>query len=230
MDQNARPIFREKEPNGLGGVVRSLPEGADGFDQRRIEELIEQARGGAVNALDQLLDACRAYLTMLADRQLDPALRVKFAASDLVQETSLDAFRDFQQFRGRRLEELLAWLRAILLHNVISANRRYQVAEKRSLSREVPLDYQVAIAGDPQADVPSPRSALVVREEEETVRKAIDRLPPAQRSVILLRHKEQLSFAEIGERLDRSMAAAHKLWCRALVRLQRELSCLNVHE
>ena len=47
-----------------------------------------------------MLDACRAYLLLIAGREPDTQLRAKAGASDLVQETLLEAFRDFAGFHG----------------------------------------------------------------------------------------------------------------------------------
>jgi RNA polymerase sigma-70 factor (ECF subfamily) len=57
----------------------------------------------------------------------------------------------------------------------------------------------------------------------ELVEAAIERLPDDSRLVVLLRHKEHLSFTEIGERLGRSGDAARKLWERAVERLAQEM-------
>ena len=60
------------------------------------------------------LEKYRNYLKLLADLQLSPRLRVKEGASDIVQQTMLDAHRDLGDFRGKSEEELKAWLRMIL--------------------------------------------------------------------------------------------------------------------
>ena len=49
------------------------------------------ARTGSSEALGQALQACRGYLLLLAERELDPDLRAKGGASDVVQETFLEA-------------------------------------------------------------------------------------------------------------------------------------------
>ena len=61
------------------------------------------------------LEAHRPYLLALANQELQPALRAKEAASDMVQETIILALRDFEQFRGDGAAEMVGWLRRILL-------------------------------------------------------------------------------------------------------------------
>src|SRR5260370_36810440 len=87
--------------------------------------LLEAARSGSPEALGQALEACRGYLLMVARGELDPDLRAKEGPSDLVQETFLEAKRDFVQFQGAIGAELLACLRRVLLNNVANFTRRY---------------------------------------------------------------------------------------------------------
>jgi len=102
-------------------------------------ELLAAARSGSRESLGKLLETCRNYLSLVAQREIDSDLRAKGGASDLVQETFLEAQRDFARFQGCSEDELLAWLRQILLHNVANFTRRYRDTRKREVSREVPI-------------------------------------------------------------------------------------------
>src|SRR4051812_26104880 len=97
---------------------------------------LELARSGSREALGQVLDICRGYLILVAQRQLAPELQAKGGASDLVQDTFMEAQRDFAQFQGKSEEELLAWLRTLLLHNVGNFARRYRNTTMRAIDRE----------------------------------------------------------------------------------------------
>src|SRR5262249_51752356 len=99
-------------------------------------QLLAAARGGSREALGEALEACRAYLLHVARGELPPELRAKGGASDLVQETFLDAQRALDRFRGESEEELLAWLRQVLVHKVANFRRHYQQTGKRNVSRE----------------------------------------------------------------------------------------------
>src|SRR5262245_17294596 len=101
--------------------------------------LLAAARGGSREALGEALEACRAYLLHVAQRELAPALQAKGGASDLVQETFLDAQRDFHRFHGGSEEELLAWLRQVLRHKLANFTRHYRGTDKRAVAREVAL-------------------------------------------------------------------------------------------
>jgi RNA polymerase sigma-70 factor (ECF subfamily) len=182
------------------------------------------ARAGSAEALGRVLEACRGYLLLVAQRELDPELRAKGGASDLVQETLLDAVRAFPRFRGDSEAEVLAWLRRLLLNNLVSFARRYRDADKRRLAREVALDAgdSSAAGGGPAADASSPSGRAVAGEEERALHEALGRLPEDYRGVLLLRFQQELSFDEIGRRLGLTPNAARKLWARALRRLRQE--------
>ena len=184
------------------------------------------ARNGSQSALGELLETYRNYLLLIAEQELDPRLRAKGGASDLVQETFLEAQRDFPNFQGDSEQELLAWLRHLLHNNLINFARRYRATEKRQVDREVPLE-----AGSSSrlkrdwlvADVPSPAEQLIAAEEHRRVLEALDRLPEEYRTALLLRCREGCSFEEISRRLDKTPNAAQKLWARALERLREVL-------
>ena len=107
---------------------------------RDAAQWLPAARSGSRKALGEALEACRAYLLVVAQRELDPQLRAKAGASDLVQQTFLEAQRDFPQFQGESEAELLAWLRQVLLNNLSTFTRSYRATEKRRVDREVALD------------------------------------------------------------------------------------------
>ena len=102
--------------------------------------LLQEARRGNTEALGQILQLYRNYLTILATTQLDRRLRRRVNPSDLVQDAMLAAHGDFSKFRGCSERELLAWLRQILincLHHVIETHLR---AKMRDMRREISVE------------------------------------------------------------------------------------------
>jgi RNA polymerase sigma-70 factor (ECF subfamily) len=189
---------------------------------------LPEARAGSHEALGQALEACRAYLLLIANQQIDPHLRAKGGASDLVQETFLEAQRDFTHFQGDGIEQFQAWLRAILLNNVRNFTRHYY-ADKRELGREVRLEPETPSANMGQAlpaETPSPSARAIAKEDASRVVAALERMPPDYRQVIALRNQEGRSFAEVATILARSENAVRKLWFRAIERLREELGAL----
>jgi RNA polymerase sigma-70 factor (ECF subfamily) len=189
-----------------------------GFERR-----LGAARLGSSEALGQLLEDCRNYLLLVANKELQTDTQAKVGPSDLVQETFLEAQRDFSRFDGGTETELLAWLRRILLNNVANVKRHYQGIEKRELAREIhfadaPLR---ELAGGCLAAEPSPSEHALSREQDALLDKALGELPELYRQVIVLRNRDNQSFEAIGQVLGRSPRAAGKLWARAVDQLRQ---------
>jgi RNA polymerase sigma-70 factor (ECF subfamily) len=184
------------------------------------------ARAGSKDALGEALEACRGYLLLVADQELAPDLRAKGSASDLVQETFLEAQRDFGRFAGQSEDELLAWLRQMLVHNLLNFTRRFRATSKRKVGREVvlpPSSSSAAPVPGPSAPGPSPSAEAMEHERAEALERAMASLPEDYRRVILLRYQDEQTFQEIGRLMARSPNAARKLWLRAVERLQQEM-------
>ncbi len=188
---------------------------------------IGRARAGSAEDLGRVLEYCRHYLLRVANQELDADIRAKVGASDLVQQTFLQAAESFPAFRGNSEAELLAWLRRILERVRLNVDRHHKKAQKRTVGREVSLEAAGSEACgrlEPVADTHTPSSRLGRQEQAEALETALACLPESYRQVITWHHREQLTFAEIGKRLGRSADAARKLWSRALQRLQEELA------
>ena len=85
---------------------------------------------------DLLEEISTEYLRLLAARQLDVSLATRLSASDIVQQTQLEAFRDFGLFRGHTEEQFVGWLKSILTNNVAQATHTHILAKKRTVRRE----------------------------------------------------------------------------------------------
>lgn len=203
------------------------PESADEPAEESISVHIQPARNGSAEALGAILDLARDYLLGVANRELGSQLQAKAGASDVVQETFLEAQRAFSRFKGESAQELLAWLRGILLNKMSELNRRYQGTEKRRVNREVPLEEPQSgtfvAHPTPPSDTPSPSSIVSVQEEARLVQQALEKLPEHYRQVIVWRQWDDLSFEEISVRLGRTTDAVRMLWWRAIERLQQEM-------
>jgi RNA polymerase sigma-70 factor (ECF subfamily) len=199
-----------------------MPSGSSNLEP---DKLVLQARAGSLGALGQLLELYRNYLHLLARLQIDRRLQGKVAPSDLVQETFLEAHRDFAQFRGNTERELMAWLRQILVTNFANLVRRYRGTRRRDLDLERDLAWELdrssrALDGALLARENSPSQQAVRREQAVLLADALGRLPADYREAIILRHLEGLSFADAATRMGRSVESVKKLWARALGRLR----------
>ncbi|MCA9216394.1 MAG: sigma-70 family RNA polymerase sigma factor [Planctomycetales bacterium] len=188
--------------------------------------LILAARNGSSEALGKLLDQYRDYLLVIANDEFDPTLRAKAGPSDLVQETLLEAQRDFERFQGVHREEIVRWLRGILQNNIVDVARRYRTAGREaSKERPLPVDTGSQAEGELAADSDSPLTKAIINEEEVALQKAVDRLSSDYRLVVQLRHTEGLGWSDIAMRMKRSTDAVQKLWVRALIQLRDQLEC-----
>jgi RNA polymerase sigma-70 factor (ECF subfamily) len=195
------------------------------------EQLLARARRERGEHLGTLLDLYRNYLHLLARTQIDLHLQGRIDPSDLVQETMLEAYRDFGQFRGGTEAELLAWLRRILVHNLARVVEKHVKARKRDARREVPLHRLVAEMEQSSERVDaalvsqtSSPSAQARREQAAVLADQLARLKPAYRDVIVLRNLEGLAFEEVARRMGRTAGAVRMLWLRALDRLKQLLA------
>jgi len=194
-------------------------------DGPNVAELIRRTQEGEADCRERLFALCRSYLGFAARAQVESWLKVKVDASDIVQQTMLEAHRDFDRFQGSSERQLLAWLRKILLHNVADFVRHYRGTAKRGVYREVPFRASGdtgALAGAPEPAAPdgTPSQEFVRRDNELRLVAALEMLPPDYQEVILLRNLQRLPFNEVAERMGRSRPAVQMLWKRAIDKLR----------
>ncbi len=187
------------------------------------EAFLRLARAGDNAALGRLLEHYRNYLRFMARSLIGRALRLKLDPSDLVQETFLEAQRDFPRFLGADEPELVAWLRRILVHNLanqVEFHRAGRRDRRRQTSLEADLDRSsAALHRILAAPISSPSARAVRREEAVRLADALERLPADYREVFVLRNLERLPFEQVAERMGRSAGAVRKLWGRTLIQL-----------
>jgi RNA polymerase sigma-70 factor (ECF subfamily) len=196
-----------------------------GANDSLVARLLDQARLGDSQAEERLMTMCRNYLAVIARGEIGSWLRPKVDASDLVQQTLLEAHRALPRFEGRSQAEWLSWLRQILARNAVDFVRHFQQAEKRRVGREVPLAAPVGAPSDyggidPADPGGSPSEMVMQWERELQVADALTRLTEDYRQVITLRNVEQLPFDEVARRMQRSRPAVQMLWMRAIRQLQ----------
>jgi len=173
------------------------------------------------------LEQYRDYLKLLADLQLNPRLRAKEDASDIVQETMLDAHRDFADFRGKTEVELRAWLKVILTRNLLTVARRYGT-HKRAVGREVALQDRLEKSSallhhQLVADQTSPSMKLMKQERSEQLAGALLKLLDDERSAVVLKYFHDWSVAEIAQHVGRTQEAVAGLLRRGLKKLREHL-------
>ena len=199
------------------------PESASDFDSDRpgtparpeYSKLIQAARDGGPEALNELLGAVYGYLKFVAAQETWRAYSAQCGLSDLVQKGAVDIFKGFPSFKGNCTAEFICWVRMILKNNAVDEQRKQQKpAQKAGLIE----DDNIAA---PSAD--NPLAQAIQRESAADVKAVLARLPDHYAEVLRLKAWEGKKFAQIGHQMEQSEDAARKVWCRALVCFRKEL-------
>lgn len=138
------------------------------------------------------LEQYREYLMTIADLQIEPVLRRKLDASDVLQQTMLEAHSRLNDFRGSTSAELAGWLKRILLNNLIDCVRAYR-RDRRNVARERSLDdslnrSSLRLEACLAAEQSSPSLKVSRDEEGLQLSEALSKLPDAQREALVLQH------------------------------------------
>jgi RNA polymerase sigma-70 factor, ECF subfamily len=170
------------------------------------------------------LERFRPYLLLLARARLRGRPDARLAASDLVQQTLLDAHRQRQQFRGEDPPAMAAWLRRMLACNLADAQRALHRG-KRDVDRERSLEAELAESSARleawwAAEQSSPSQQAARKEQALQLADALAALPEAQREAITLHYWQGCSLAETAEQLGRTPAAVAGLLHRGLKALR----------
>ena len=173
------------------------------------------------------LEPYRHYLLVLAKLHLDARLRGKLDPADLVQQTLLRAYPALGQLRGREPAVVAAWLRRILARTLADTVRHYE-ADKRAvdLERSLSADLDKSASGLADwiaADHTSPSQRAERNEDLLRLADSLAELPDAQREVVVLKHLQGKTLAEIAEGTGQSVAAVAGLLRRGLESLRERM-------
>lgn len=165
--------------------------------EQRDEVLVEAAQHGRLDSFGALYQRYHNPIVALAYAQLGD----KHAAEDAAQEVFAIACRDLRSLRER--DKFGAWLGGIC--------RNVSRQMLRVMARPVPLpDESAAVAcdGGPGRE-----------ERRDAVRRAVWKLPPAERELIVMRYFNGFSQARISQVLDLTPAAVNGRLTRAKRRI-----------
>jgi RNA polymerase sigma-70 factor (ECF subfamily) len=191
------------------------------------------SRAKAADSPDRhdLLESYRNYLMLLARIRADRKLRSKLGDSDLVQETLIQANRDFDQFRGTSEAELTGWLRAVMSKKKALLARRYYGTAARDPNLEEQLQHEMDKSSQQLgraliASGSSPSRLAAGRERAVLLADALAALPDHYREVVVLHHVQGYTLPEVAQSMGRSVDSVKKLWARAMVQLRTSLKRL----
>lgn len=175
----------------------------------------------------QSLNEFRSYLYLMARAHLGPRMGARVDASDLVQQTLLDAHARRGQFRGDSDAARAAWLRQILANNLQDALRHHHRA-KRDIGRQQPLEAAIDESFRRAhswlaAEQPTPSQCAETSEDLLRLADALTKLREDQRDAVILRHLQGMSLVEVAAELERSESAVAGLVYRGLKKLHELL-------
>lgn len=183
--------------------------------------LLERARSGDQEALEELFQSFRPIIGEWASRQLSRTRLGLARPSDIAQDTSIQAYTRFASFEGKTEAEWVAWLRSILRNCTAQAIRAAR-RKKRDDGGTVPLDdIEAALVRSGQ---PSPSEATVTQEHWRQLMAHIFALPPDQKEAILLVHLKALPIAEAAKQMGKSEGAVGGLLQRGLKALRERMA------
>ena len=183
-------------------------------------ELMERIKQGDREALSLLLDTHRRRLAILAHYRLGPQLRSLVEIDDILQETLLKAYLQFDQFTYRTPGSFMRWITRIMDH-VIADAARHHGRKKRQATQLLPFRSDSNPGGPEPSDSRTPSRLLAQDEGLHTLMRELDELPDDYREVILLARIESLSTREVAERMGKSREAVALLLHRAVKRFKQ---------
>ncbi len=196
-------------------------------DAPQTEQLLQRAKTGDGAAVNELLDRHRQALRRLVELRLDPVVKRRVDASDVVQDVLIEANRRLSDYLVNPTMPFHLWLRHLAKDHLIDAHRRHRQAQRRSLDREQPLvakgsidQSTVDLANQLRDRELTPAAAATWQETLRRFQAAVEELDDIDREVILMRHFEKLSNQEVAQALSITGPAASMRYLRAVRRLR----------
>jgi RNA polymerase sigma-70 factor (ECF subfamily) len=194
------------------------------MENHKTQHLVALAKEGDATALNQLCNVYGERVRRIIRFRLDRKLRPKLDSVDVVQDALILALGGLQDFNYRNEGDFLRWLSRIAENKLRDIVDGFH-ADKRDIHREIPLkkegngtaDGSVGAVGPARATTPS---VIACRKEAlDRLEKALDKLKPQYKEVIVLKRIDGLSHAEIAERLGKNAGAVRMLLARAMAAL-----------
>jgi RNA polymerase sigma factor (sigma-70 family) len=177
-------------------------------------DLVERAKTGDSDALNQLFARFLPSLRRWASGRLPRWTRDLMDTDDLVQETVLRAVNRIGQFESRHEGALQAYLRQAVMNRIRDEVRR---TGRSPVAVELPENESDRGA--------SPLDVAIGHEAVENYESALARLKPEEREAIVARIEMECSYQEVAAALGKPSAdAARMTVSRALLRLAGEMS------
>ncbi len=182
-------------------------------DEDRDRAILERVAGGDVESFGVLVDRHQERLIRLCHRLLHD----REEARDAAQEVFLKAFKNAGGWKPRG--RVYTWLYRIAVNHCLNRLRRHKVARFFSFGELGPRDADDEAEFEPADEAPGQQRRLEARRRLRRTRELIGRLPPGQRTVLVLAKFEGLSYRQIAETMGITESAVESRLFRAMRRL-----------
>ena len=181
--------------------------------------LVQEAKDGSSEAIGTLFERFGTRLYAMIRSKMGSSLQNRVDPEDVLQNTMLKAFEKIDQFDGNGPTTLLGWM-AIIAHHEMRDQARFHQRGKRDNRQNTAIATKHRFLAD---KVRSQTSALVLKEEWRILEDALNQLESDHKEIVVMRKLQELSFAEIGERMGRSPDACRMLLARAMTKLTQHV-------
>ncbi len=181
------------------------------------------ACGGDEEAANRLWDRYYEKLVPAVRIRLGQKLRGKIETMDVVQSVFYEAVRGAESKEFESEGHFRAWLNR-LVENRIRKEARYFNRQKRDINKEEALMHSRGEEQKPDKTL-GPRPVSIVEHFDELGRmeEALEKVPKDTREILVMRYFEELTYQEIGARIEKSEEASRKIINRAVQLLAREM-------
>ena len=142
-------------------------------------------------------------------------------AEDIAQEVFIKVYRSLDRFRQDA--QLTSWMYRIVMNACIDHKRRHHPAGAAPFGEEA----EQKMLNTPE-EAPGPEERAYAGELGEVLEAEIQRLPPGQRMVFIMRHHQGLKLGEIAQALGLAEGTVKRQLHAAVHRLRQALTLANV--
>ena len=201
---------------------------SDAMPSAAWQEQIDKVRDSS--QLGELFAESRERLKRIVAASIDSRVQGRIDASDVLQETLIEATRRIDEYMAAPNVSLFVWLRFLAKQQLLIAHRRHLDVAARDVRRDLPMHAfadgsgsEFVLAAELAAKLTTASAALDRKELQLEIHSALAKLDEKSREILTLRHFEQLSNIEAAQVLSISSTAACNRYVRALERLKQIL-------
>lgn len=186
------------------------------------EQLLADARAGDPAALGQLLSEHQDRLYRVCLRMVHN----RDDAAEVCQEAMLKIVQHISEYRGDA--QLTTWMTRIAMNQSLTHLRRSKVRKTVSLDgddrKNTHEDQATALRNRlAESREPDPSRRVQVKEQVQLLERALARLDPDFRSVLVLRDIDGMDYQQISKALDLSLGTVKSRLFRARLALRQEM-------